>query len=163
MRNVITSPAQPSIESCVHANLTVFNCMSPRSVENIASQFISEKSYRLFSSLKKRKTFSLKDCPDCRYGCTFHQPSKASIGHSCPKHRPGQTCHGPEGSVAVVIATVQTRTSLIPFVLSSDMVQPRCPGVSVVSWMERKGRISSRWHSPCRWGWTRIGTLWFPS
>lgn len=54
MRNVITSPAQPSIESCVHANLTVFNCMSPRSVENIASQFTSEKLYTLFSAQEKK-------------------------------------------------------------------------------------------------------------
>lgn len=59
-RNVTTSPAQPSIGSCVHANLTVFNCMSPRSMENIASQFTSEKAHRRFSSQKRSICFYIK-------------------------------------------------------------------------------------------------------
>lgn len=128
MRNVITSPAQLSIGSCVHANLTVFNCMSPRSMENIASQFTSEKAHRLFFFSEKKHllvhqiSLSLQDRPDCRYGVHFISQAKlpevtAALGRS-----PGQTCHGPESSLAMMIATVGTRSLPIWFVLPSDVV-----------------------------------------
>lgn len=80
-RNVVTWPAHPSVRFCMHANLTFFNYVSLKPIENIAFQFSEEKAYRLFFWEKNylfvyQTPLSHKDCPDCRSGIHFIRQSK---------------------------------------------------------------------------------------